>query len=143
MARVAWILPSSEVFNNNEKQLVIDAPFAEINLINIPSQYSFTISFGIIGLDIKKYNVINFEIGSFKNDDKEILFEAPLHIGDPRSDEVKEIDEKGLAEFISNVSLKNFVFKQIGLHYVKMEIDGNAQLNYFNVNVSGEVNERR
>ncbi|WP_440858372.1 hypothetical protein [Staphylococcus shinii] len=142
MARVAWIVPSNEVFNNNEKKLVIDAPFAEVNLINIPSQYSFTVSFGIIGLDINKDNIIKFEIGFFKDDDdKKILLEAPLHIGNPKSDEINEIGNLGLAEFISNISLKNFIFEATGLHYVKMEIDDNTQINYFNVNVSSEVNE--
>ncbi|WP_305751814.1 hypothetical protein [Mammaliicoccus sciuri] len=141
MARVAWIVPSNEVFNNNEDRLVINSPLAEITLFNIPSQYSFTISFGIIGLDIKKENTISFEIGYFKNNEKTILIDAPLQIGEPRSDEIDINEEIGLAEFISNVSLKNFLFRETGLHYVEMSIDGNTLVNYFHVNVSGDANE--
>ncbi len=100
MARVAWIVPSNEVFNNNEDRLVINSPLAEITLFNIPSQYSFTISFGIIGLDIMKENTISFEIGYFKNNEEKILIDAPLEIGDPRNDEIDVNEEFGLAEFI-------------------------------------------
>lgn len=78
MTNIDWIITSNRVFNNPSNNLLIDEPITSISLFNVPSQYTFTISFGISNIDLNDVQTINLRIGNLDTE-KEIV-NAPLYI---------------------------------------------------------------
>ncbi|MFI3547386.1 hypothetical protein V5G65_15235 [Mammaliicoccus sciuri] len=129
MAKVAWVVPSLEVFNNPNGNLVIDSPMSYLNLEVLPNNYSFDVSFGIIGIEELKIYTLQFEL--IDPDDK-IMFNTNVNI-----DRVKMDEENGDKEFLNvfetNARFNNLRFEKEGIHSIKLTIENNTSKAYFNV----------
>lgn len=129
MAKVAWVVPSLEVFNNPNGNLVIDSPMSYLNLEVLPNNYSFDVSFGIIGIEELKIYTLQFEL--IDPDDK-IMFNTNVSI-----DRVKMDEENGDKEFLNvfetNARFNNLRFEKEGIHSIKLTIENNTSKAYFNV----------
>ncbi|GGH99635.1 MULTISPECIES: DUF6941 family protein [Mammaliicoccus] len=129
MAKVAWVVPSVEVFNNPSGNLVIDSPMSYLNLEVLPNNYSFDVSFGIIGIDEIKTYTLQFEL--IDPDDK-IIFNTTVKIDKKKMDE-ENGDKKHLNVFETNARFNNLRFEKEGIHSIKLTIEDNTSNAYFNV----------
>lgn len=139
MANIDWIITSNRVFNNPSNNLLIDEPITSISLFNVPSQYTFTISFGISNINLNDVQTINLKIGNLDTE-KEIV-NAPLYIDKAKENEVKNKRANGLVDFVSTVTLNNFLFEETGNHYITMKLDESTQTCYFNVMLNQELED--
>ncbi|MEB6323752.1 hypothetical protein MXM17_09580 [Staphylococcus xylosus] len=144
MARIAWIVPSREVFNDENGHLLIGSPFTQLTFNGLPSSGDFSISFGVIGINFTEKNTAYLEIGyeNIEKDIKEILIEAEVPIEIVPDNEIVETDENGLTQKVFSITINDFDFKICGIYYVRINIDGNVQTNYFQIsNTGGYKNE--
>ncbi|AAX91603.1 ORF033 [Staphylococcus phage 71] len=139
MTNIDWIITSNRVFNNPSNNLLIDEPITSISLFNVPSQYTFTISFGISNIDLNDVQTINLRIGNLDTE-KEIV-NAPLYIDKAKENEVKNKRANGLVDFVSTVTLNNFLFEETGNHYITMKLGESIQTCYFNVMLNQELED--
>lgn len=139
MTNIDWIITSNRVFNNPSNNLLIDEPITSISLFNVPSQYTFTISFGISNIDLNDVQTINLRIGNLDRE-KEIV-NAPLYIDKAKENEVKNKRANGLVDFVSTVTLNNFLFEETGNHYITMKLGESTQTCYFNVMLNQELED--
>ena len=127
MAKVAWVVPSIEVFNNPNGNLVIDSPLSYLNLEVLPNNYSFDVSFGIIGIDELKVYKLLFEL---IDPDGKIMFNTNVNI-DRKEMQEQNKDKEFLNVFETNARFNNFRFEKEGIHTIKLTIEENTSKAYF------------
>ncbi|WP_420890824.1 DUF6941 family protein [Mammaliicoccus vitulinus] len=103
--------------------------FAQLNLEVLPNNYSFDVSFGIIGIDEIKTYTLQFEL--IDPDDK-IMFNTTVKIDKKKMDE-ENGDKKHLNVFETNARFNNLRFEKEGIHSIKLTIEDNTSNAYFNV----------
>lgn len=137
MARIAWIVPSINVFNNPDGELVIDSPLTFLELETLPNNFSFNVSFGIIELEeLKKYSLL-FEM---LDPEMNSIFKTEVNIDNNELIKAHP-DKEFLNVFVSNAHLNNFKFKKQGIHTIQLEIDKDISKACFNVIKRNHNNE--
>ncbi|WP_323702838.1 DUF6941 family protein [Mammaliicoccus sp. Dog046] len=131
MVKIAWVVPSLSVLNNQQGDLVIEKPLSFIDLEALPNNFSFNVSFGIINLeDFRQYD-LNFKI---IDPEEQIIFDINVAIDHQKL--IQDNPEKQLKNvFESNANFNNFKFQKEGLYTIKLSIDNTEAQSNFNVNL--------
>lgn len=131
MAKIAWMIPSQGVFNNQQGGLVIEKPLSFIELEALPNNFSFNISFGIINVEETKQYDLNFQI---LDPEDQIIFDT--HVGIDHQKLIQDNTNKQINNvFESNANFNNFKFQKEGLYTIKLSIDDSQVQSNFNVNL--------
>lgn len=131
MAKIAWMIPSQGVFNNQQGGLVIEKPLSFIELEALPNNFSFNISFGIINVEETKQYDLNFQI---LDPEDQIIFDT--HVGIDHQKLIQDNTNKQINNvFESNANFNNFKFQKEGLYTIKLSIDDSQAQSNFNVNL--------
>ncbi|HEC2244415.1 TPA: hypothetical protein R1945_002087 [Staphylococcus delphini] len=131
MAKIAWMIPSQEVFNNHQEGLVIEKPLSFIELETLPNNFSFNISFGITNVEETKQYDLNFQI---LDPEDQIIFDT--HVGIDHQKLIQDNTNKQINNvFESNANFNNFKFQKEGLYTIKLSIDDSQAQSNFNVNL--------
>lgn len=120
MLRVTYFLYCKDaVMPPNEKEPHLIGPVHMLNPKFIPSEFSFTIAFGIMDFDYMKENTLSI---AFKSPNGEELFQSGAII-------VESPPEIKLPpEFVGiqvNLGLKNIPIKEEGIHITEINWNGN------------------
>ncbi|RLJ90107.1 DUF6941 family protein [Planococcus citreus] len=113
--KIGHIIACAEAFNTPNGEMVLKQPLNTINLLSLPSYYTFVVAVGMIHLTPQKYNsIVKLTSPSGKElavNNMEFEVEALLEGGPPGGD----------GGF--NVNFRNLVFEEEGDHVISVELN--------------------
>ena len=123
MAKVSFIIFAEETMTQNQikPDLLIRNPKISLVPAYIPGQFSFSIVFGLVGLQNKEHYTLRMkfmhkESGAIVAEFNGMEFDFEMDLNDPVSAKTNGT--------VININMNNVIFEKEGTYEIEMELDG-------------------